>query len=91
MESEKQKSDTLLQKLITSSEAEADNIKFQLYELYDKHLQKEVETKTKWYHLKEDFAQEIFLKFFEILENIRNNLIPKEDIISILNNIKPEL
>ena len=89
IETEKQKSDALLQKLITTPEQEADSVKFQLYELYDKHLQKEIEAKTKWYHLKEDFAQEMFLKFFEVLEDIRKNIIPKENIISILNNIKP--
>ena len=39
-ESEKKRSDELLQNLTKSSDNNSDVIKFQLYELYDKHLEK---------------------------------------------------
>lgn len=88
-ESEQKKSDNLMFALRGASEEKSDTVKFQLYEIYDKHLQKEVDLKCKGYHLKEDFSQEMFLKFFESLENIRKNIMPIEEFIPFLNNIKP--
>lgn len=87
--SEQKKSDNLINDLKVTTEEKSDTIKFQLYELYDKHLQNEVDLKCKAYHIKEDFAQEMFLKFFESLENIRKNIMPIEEFIPFLNNIKP--
>jgi DNA-binding CsgD family transcriptional regulator len=88
-DSEQKKSDNLMQSLKVAPEQKSDTIKFQLYELYDKHLQKEVDLKCKSYHIKEDFAQEMFLKFFESLENVRKNILPIEEFIPFMNKVKP--
>ena len=88
-DSERKKSEELMRSLVSSSELESDTIKLQIYELYDKHLQKEADLKLKRYHFKEDFMQEMFLKFFEMLENIRKKIFPIENFIPALNDIKP--
>ena len=88
-QSEQKKSENLLHSLKGCSDLKSDNIKFQLYELYNKHLQKEIDLKTKSYHTKEDFAQEMFLHFFETLEKIRTSILPIENFIQILNDKKP--
>ena len=88
-QSEQKKSDELLRSLRGISNLKSETIKFQLYELYDKHLQKEVDAKTKGYHIKEDFAQEMFLQFFEALEKIRKRILTINEFIPTLNEIKP--
>ena len=88
-EAELKKSDNLLQSLLDTSVSDADTIKIQLFELYNKHLEKEINLKSKSHYIKEDFSQKLFLHFFEALENIRKKLLDKENFLSVINNIKP--
>ena len=85
---EKRKSDKLLQSLVVSDNKTSQVLKSKLYDLYCPYIEKEIEEKTKFYHFKEDFAQEMFLKFFEALDNIK---ITTEALVESLNQVKPEM
>ncbi|MBO5738193.1 hypothetical protein J6R97_02510 [bacterium] len=80
----------LLNKYIKASDSELESLKNETFKFFEKHLHKEINLKTNKNHIKEDFAQELFLEFFILLDNIRKKILPIEDFIPQLNKIKPD-
>ena len=67
-----------------------EKIKIQLFDIFDKHIQNEVNKHNNIYISKEDFLQTVYLKFFELIENIKEKLITPQNFFEELNNIKPD-
>ena len=86
---EKQQSDDLLKNLEGANCFQADLFKIKLYRLFDKHLQKEVDLKSRNNYIKADFSQKILLVFFETLENIRNRTTSISELLPIINKVRP--
>lgn len=81
---EQEKSDLLLADLRNAKNT--DKIKTDLFELYKKHIQKEVSEKTNGIYF-EETLQNMYLKFFEAFENVKVPTTKK--LIDILNSITP--
>ena len=67
-----------------------EKIKIELFDIFDKHIQNEVGKHSSIYISKEDFLQTVYLKFFELIENIKENLITPQNFFEELNKIKPD-
>ena len=85
---EKQQSDDLLKSLEGADGFQADLFKIKLYRLFDKHLQREVDLKSRNNYIKADFSQKILLVFFETLENIRNRTTSISELLPIINKAR---
>lgn len=88
-EQEKNTSNFLLNKINGCSDKDFFVLNKKIYELYKNHLDKEVATKVQGYHLQEDFSQEIYLKFFEMIEEIRKDKTKINSFIDSLNKYNP--
>ena len=84
---EKAKSDELISQLKTSTKNK-DRIKSGLLDVFDRHIQDEAVQKARGIYLTSDVLQEMYLKFFEAIENIKDLTTGK--LIDILNSTKPE-
>ena len=89
-EKELLESQKLLHKYIKAPESGLDSLKNEAFKLFEKHLCDEINLKTKKYYIKEDFAQDFYLKFFIFLDEIRNKILSPDEFISKLNEIKPD-
>ncbi len=85
-EQEKEKSDELIFKI--REEKDKDKLKSELLDVFDKHIKKEAEIKSKGTYYLEDVLQKMYLNFFEALENVKD--ITTEKLVEILNKTKPE-
>ncbi len=88
-EKELLESKKLLNKYIKAPEQELESLKNKTFKFFEKHLNEEIDLKTKRYYIKEDFAQELFLEFFVLLDDVRKKVLPNEEFILKLNKIKP--
>ncbi|MBO5738192.1 hypothetical protein J6R97_02505 [bacterium] len=79
----------LLNKYIKASDSELKSLNNEAFKFFEKHLHKEIDLKTNFWHIKEDFAQDLYLEFFILLNNIRKKTLSKNDFISKINEIKP--
>lgn len=66
-----------------------ENLKLEIFEIFDSHLQKEVSMYNKLYVYKKDFSQTFYLKFFEILDQICKKIILPDNFIELLNQVRP--
>ena len=85
-----QESKMLLSKLALATEKESMKIKNRLYDILNKHVLKECEEKCQRYQHFDDFIQEMYLKIFEMVEDIRNSklMITAEEFFEKINEIK---
>ena len=83
---EKAKSDLILSQF-NSNSYNKDCLKLELLDIFEKHIEKESDTKAKGIYYKEDFSQKMYLKLFEILNEAEN--ITTEMIVKTLNAILP--
>lgn len=85
---EQVRSNKLLAQLANGkNKEELQNIKMTLFEIFDKKFQYELTKYSSKYHYKDDFIQRLYLKFFEMLEQICENLLEPCDFIDSLNKI----
>lgn len=82
---EKSKADKLIAQLPDTKNR--DNIKLELLDLFDKHIQKEAALKSKWTSF-DDYLQKMYLNFFEAIENIKN--LTTQKLIDILDSTAPD-
>ena len=85
-EKERIKSDELLSQIQSSTNK--DRIKSGLLDIYDKHIQNEAAQKARGIYITDEVLQEMYLKFFEAIENIKDLTTGK--LLEILNSTKPE-
>ena len=85
-EKERIKSDELLSQIQSSTNK--DRIKSGLLDIYDKHIQNEAAQKARGIYTTDEVLQEMYLKFFEAIENIKDLTTGK--LLEILNSTKPE-
>jgi len=65
-----------------------DQIKTGLLDVFDKHLQKEAELKSKGVYFQEDVLQKLYLNFFEAIENIKD--LTTQKLIDIIDATRPD-
>ena len=85
-----QESKVLLSKLALATEKESMKIKNRLYSILNRHVLKECEEKCQRYQYLNDFIQEMYLKIFEMVEDIRNSklMITAEEFFEKINEIQ---
>ena len=71
------------------SEKESKQLKLDIFEIFNPHLKKLAEQKTKQFVNKEDFLQNIYLKFFEFLEIFKSAKNPIYKLCHELDKIHP--
>lgn len=87
-DSEQSKSLQLFDRLAkNNSEAEASNIVGEIFDIFQKHIEREAEIKGKKMHvLKEDYLQSLYLKFFENLKLVTEKSMNFSEFLNNLNN-----
>lgn len=83
---EKEKSDKLISEL--HAKKNKDKIKCGLLDIFDRHIQNEAAKKAKGIYFEKDVLQNMYLKFFEAIENIKD--LTTENLIKILNTTSPD-
>jgi len=65
-----------------------DRIKTGLLDVFDKHIQKEAELKSKEVYFEEDVLQKLYFNFFEAIENIKD--LTTQKLIEIIDATRPD-
>ena len=71
-----------------TSQQKANKIKNELLELFDKHIKKEVNSYIRTITHQEDYLQSLYLKFFELVDNIQAKT--SNDEVQIEEELKNE-
>lgn len=89
LENEENRTATELLNTLYNDEAKAETAKSDLFNIYDKHITKEVAGRSKHYVNKDDYLQNIYLSFFELLDKIQKNvLLPCNFLTELNENIR---
>lgn len=83
-----QETKVLLNKIVHSNEQTSKNIKNRLLNIFHNHVEKEAKIMCKKYHKKDDFKQEMYLKFFELVNDVKEAILKPENFFLEINKIK---
>ena len=85
---EEKKAISILTKLSRNKvPSEIEQLKLNLFDMFDSYFQNELMNYSKKYTHKEDLLQGIYLRFFEMLNFVQNEKLPVLDFMSELNKI----
>ncbi len=82
--------DLLINLTKTDVSSKVDKIKFDIFELFDPHLQKEAFSTSAKFVFGKDFLQTLYLKFFELLEKVKEKELLPENFVEKLDNVKAD-
>ena len=62
----------LLEDFVACPDSQLERMKLKVFKFFEKDLLNELELKYKKYYIKEDCLQDLFLSFFELLNDLKN-------------------